>query len=104
MNALAFRIEPSPPSNDHEARVLIDGLDLLEKEDLGIDPPRFFAQLSLNAGGNLLVGRCGCGCEGCSDTTVHVQMEENQVVWTNANGLRLHFDRQQYDLAVKAGR
>jgi hypothetical protein len=72
VNTLTFEISPSPSSNDHQVRIRIDGEDWLGGDYLGVDPPRFFAQATLESGGRVLVGRCGCGCEGCDD--VHVDM------------------------------
>jgi hypothetical protein len=100
MNTLAFEIIPSPTSNDHEVRIRIDGTDWLGKEHLGIDPPQFFAQQALNSGGKLLVGRCNCGCEGCSDVWVKVVRTGTEVLWTNARGLCLHFSQEDYDQLI----
>lgn len=104
MNNLAFEITPSPSSNDHEAKIRIDGRDWLGQDYLGLDPPRLFAQDSLTAGGRLLVGRCECGCEGCDDVWVDVVRQEHQVLWTNAKGLRLHFGREEYERVVAVAR
>ena len=100
MNALAFEILPSPSSNDHEVRIRIDGEDWLGKDYMCIDPPVFFAQKSLTEGGELLVGRCNCGCEGCDDVWVNSVKADKEVLWTNAKGLRLHFDREAYDKLI----
>ena len=104
MNTLTFEITPSLASNDHQVRIQIDGTDWLGSKYLGIDPPLFFAQTSLLAGGELLVGRCECGCEGCDDIRVVVLRDDHEVLWTNAKGLRLHFNKAKYDnLIVSAG-
>ena len=104
MNKLAFEIMPSPSSNDHQARIRIDGTDWLGQEYLGLDPPRLFAQPSLTCGGKLLVGRCECGCEGCDDVSVDVVRQGQEVLWTNTKGLRLHFDGEEYDKAIRSAR
>jgi hypothetical protein len=73
VNTLSFKFGPCVESNDHEVRVLIDGIDVLERVDkssLGLDPVDFFAQRALMASGDLLIGRCGCGCIGCGDESV----------------------------------
>jgi hypothetical protein len=44
VNKLSFKILPSPSTNDHELRILIDDQDFLGKDYLGIDPPSFFSQ------------------------------------------------------------
>ncbi|SRR6266581_7772037 len=104
MNTLAFEIMTSPSSNDHQARIRIDGTDWLGQEYLGLDPPRLFAQPSLTDGGKLLVGRCECGCEGCDDVLVDVLRQGQEVLWTNAKGLHLHFDREEYERGVASAR
>lgn len=104
MNTLTFEINPSPTSNDHEVRILVDGEDWLGDDYLGIDPPHFFAQQSLTSTGELLVGRCACGCEGCDDVWVDMSRNDHEVLWRNAKGLRLHFDRQEYDKLIASAR
>ena len=46
MAQLGFSFLPSESSNDHQARVLVDGADILstiDKTALGIDPVEFIA-------------------------------------------------------------
>ena len=88
----------------HYPAIQVDGVDWLGDEYLGLDPPQFFAQPSLTSGGELLVGRCECGCEGCDDVRVEMVRDDHEVVWTNARGLRLHFNRQEYDRLVASAR
>jgi hypothetical protein len=104
VNTLAFEIMPSPSSKDHQARIRIDGTDWLGKDYLGLDPPHLFRQSSLTGGGELLVGRCACGCEGCDDVLVHVVRQGQEVLWENTKGLRLRFEKEQYDRVVSATR
>jgi len=101
MNKLEFRIEPSPSSNDHQVRVVVDGEDWLGDDSLGIDPPKFFAQDSLLHGGRLLVGRCDCGCVGCCDVIVDVARKGSGVVWTTRDGLFLFFAARDYDSLIE---
>lgn len=104
MNVLAFEIMPSESSNDHQVRIRVDGSDWLGEDYLGVDPPCFFAQSSLIAGGRLLVGRCVCGCEGCDDVWVDVQRGEHEVLWANAKGLCLHFNLETYENMIVSAR
>lgn len=104
MNTLTVDIMPSPTSNDHQVRIRIDGLDWLGDNYLGLDPPHFFAQPSLTSEGKLFVGRCECGCEGCDDIRVDVIRVDREVVWTNADGLRLHFNKEEYDRLISLAR
>lgn len=102
MNTLAFDLVPSPGSNDHQARITIDGKDWLGDDYLGIDPPDLFVQPALKAGGKLLAGRCSCGCEGCDDVWVEVARDKEQVVWIGDGGIRFHFDATEYDRTIEA--
>ncbi len=96
MNTLAFEILPSESSNDHQARIWVDGEDWLGLDYLGIDPPHFFSQAALTSGGKMLVGRCDCGCEGCCDYLVDAIVDGDRVRWINSTGLNLCFNRIDY--------
>lgn len=100
IHTIAFRALPCFQSNDHQVRILIDGDDWLDASTLGLDPPEFFSQLALRSTGELIVGRCDCGVLGCGDTTVDVSRELGCVKWTNASGLDLSFDENEYDRAI----
>lgn len=100
MNSISFKILPSSDSNDHEVRILIDGNDILGDDYLGIDPPAFFTQPNLVQTGKLLIGRCTCGCEGCGDYPVNVNILANKVSWTDHNGLILEFDKTNYEKVI----
>ncbi len=104
MNELGLKILACQIANDHEVRILVDGGDWLGNDALGIDPPEFFAQPALLSEGELLVGRCDCGCVGCCDVKVDVLRTECEVVWSNPSGLRLAFDRASFDLTVATAR
>ena len=102
MNTLKFKIEPSPSSNDHQVRLVVDGEDWIGDGNLGIDPPEFFGQPALLQGGNLLVAMCDCGCVGCDDITVEVARKDPGIVWTIREGVFLFFAARDYDQAVKS--
>ena len=95
MNKLSFNILPSPESNDHEIRILINDEDFLGRDYLGLDPPSFFSQYNLDKNGEVMIGRCTCGVEGCGDYSVTVVVNHDNVLWTNNNGLNLIFEIQQ---------
>ena len=103
MNSLAFDVCPSPTSNDHQVRILIDGEDWLEGNNLGIDPPEFFKQKALRDGGELLIGRCDCGCVGCDDIRVQVKRKELGVTWTVREGVFYFFAAKEYDRTIESG-
>jgi hypothetical protein len=103
MNELSFKILASPETNDHEVRILIDNEDLLGSDYLGLDPPSFFDQDNFFKNGELMIGRCSCGVEGCSDYSVNVTIAEN-ISWTDNNGLNLLFDKEEYINSIKRAR
>jgi hypothetical protein len=96
MNILSLKILPSTKSNDNEVRILIDNEDFLGEDYLGLDPSVFFDQTYFDKNGELTIGRCSCGCEGCCDFPVKVKVNENRTVWTDENGLNLTFDKEDY--------
>lgn len=104
MCSLAFSILPSPDTNDHEIRPLIDGEDILGKDFLGLDPPVFFNQETLTKGGYILIGRCTCGEAGCGNYGVTVELDREKVFWKDDSGLNLGFDRQAYESTIEAAR
>jgi len=95
MNKLSFKILPSPETNDHEVRILIDNEDILGSDYLGIDPSIFFNQDNLDKNGELMIGRCCCGVDECCDYPIIVTITEN-VTWTDKYGLNLSFDKEEY--------
>jgi len=100
MNKLSFNILPNPDANDHETRILVDEEDFLGNDFLGLDPPSFFSQDNFEKNGELMVGRCTCGVEGCCDFPVTVLFNENTVSWTDKYGLNLVFDRTDYNSSI----
>jgi hypothetical protein len=74
---------------------MIDGEDWFRDDYLGIDPPRFFQQDTFFSG-DLMVGRCACGVEGCGDLIVNVQSDKDKMIWTSNDGLNLQFDKTEY--------
>lgn len=104
MNKISFNILPSPESHDHEIRILIDNEDFLGSDYLGLDPPAFFSQENFDKNGELMIGRCTCGCEGCSDYPITVIASEDTISWTNNNGLNLVFDKQDYNRSIETAK
>jgi hypothetical protein len=99
MHVIDLHFEPSPFSNDHQVRPVIDGIDLLRglaDDSLGIDPPQFFRQPALGRGGNLLIGRCSCGDVGCGAVRVDVAVTDRRVTWQFGTERTYHFELQQY--------
>lgn len=101
MNVISLNILPSAESNDHQVRILIDGNDVLGNAYLGIDPPIFFALPNLCSNGQLLIGRCTCGCEGCDNFLVDVRVSKYKVIWINNKLSRLIFNRCDYENTIK---
>jgi hypothetical protein len=104
LQKLGFAFSPSLASNDHQVRILVDEEDWLGDSVLGIDPAEFFAQPALTIGGELLVGRCECGCVGCDDVTVRVVRDHDEVKWIDCSTSELTFSTTQFDSAVHRAR
>jgi hypothetical protein len=101
LDILFLKVENSPQSNDHQVRIIINGIDILGKDYLGIDPPRFFSQDTILKGGNTLIGRCSCGVEGCGDIYTNVLIEIDEVIWKINKWFAPHFNRETYMGLVK---
>lgn len=99
-NTLTITVEASFDSNDHQARLLIDGKDWLGPKALGLDPPMLKSELFDKGGGTLIVGRCWCGVVGCGDLNVEVTRTPNSVHWSESSIDSLRFDAAQYDAEV----
>lgn len=91
---LTFVVVPSPASNDHQARILIDGADWLGAEALGLDPPDLATELSGDST-TIRIGRCSCGAPGCDDRWVDRSELGERVVWIT-QGRTFHFNRPEY--------
>ena len=102
MNEIGFAITPSPETNDHEVRILIDGEDWLGEDQMGMDPPELFRQISGCDTGKLLVGRCYCGVVGCGDLYVYVTRDEDIVKWQVSDARSFRFDRIYYDETIES--
>jgi hypothetical protein len=100
MNNISFNILLSQETNDHETRIFIDNKDFLGSDYLGIDPPSFFSQDNFNKNGELMIGRCTCGVEGCCDYSVTIIANQNKILWTDNNGLNLIFEKSEYDSII----
>ena len=81
---------------------MIDGIDWLPTDSLGIDPAEFFSQPALREGGKLLVGRCECGCVGCDDVEVEVARGEAEVRWTAQYDRIFSFPAPDYDRVIES--
>ena len=103
MNTLAFKIEPCLTAKDHQVRIIIDGKDWFDDDDiLGIDPPGFFSQRGLLQGGNIIIARCGCGTVGCDDFEVAVERKSPAVFWHVREGFSFSFREGDYDRIIRA--
>lgn len=75
MNVLQLTTIQSTVINDHEVRLMVDGVDWFGESTLVLDSPGFFAQNPLTNDGSALVGRCHCGVVGCDDVFVSIKYE-----------------------------
>ena len=113
LNTIAFRVFPSPETNDYEVKIFIDDQDFIAKhwpDMMGMDPEDLLSYdklLPREEPHDATVVRCGCGVEGCGSAGVRVSAEGNRVVWDswqgdpgNPSAPALVFDRDQYIAAV----
>jgi hypothetical protein len=109
MKKLSFTFQACKESHDHEVRIQLDGVDILttiDKTSLGLDPVEFFAQDTLHKDGELLIGRCSCGCVGCGDTSVRTHHDDEKVVWKSEYRWlsEIVFSKRDYLSAIEAGK
>ena len=90
---IQLSVAESVETNDHEVLILIGGMDIFSGRYMGIDPPDFFSQENLLSGGEILVGRCECGCEGCDDLRCEVEITGGLAVWRTS-------DENMYELVL----
>lgn len=100
LNQLDYQIVPSPDSNDHEVRLIVDGVDILGDTRLGLDPLDFIRRVHSDASGNVVVGRCACGCIGCDDVIAKVRFDELSVQW-GLLGNAYRFESNAYKTTLK---
>lgn len=93
---LRIAVSASPDTNDHQARLLVDGLDWLGPGQLGLDPVDLRRRLIDVGEGRAIVGRCTCGVIGCGDVQVDVLRSADNVTW-RAGDQTLEFDIADYD-------
>lgn len=100
MNKIEFK--EYPKGDYYQIRSVIDGMDLYGNEHLGINElSDFFTQKNF-FGGELLIGICCCGCEGCDDYTVDVSLQGNTVVWSDWRAKSEYiFDKYEYEKAIE---
>jgi len=97
---LTIAVEASTETNDHQARLSIDGKDWLGSVIAGLDPPMLKTELLDKGVGTLLVGRCWCGIIGCNDVKVEATRTERSVQWSGPGAALLRFNPAQYDAEV----
>ena len=99
-STLTIAVEAVMETNDHQARLFIDGKDWLGPEFLGLDPPMLKTELLAEDVRNLTVGRCRCGYVGCSNLSVEIRRTEGLVHWSDDGANSPVFDAVQYDAEV----
>ena len=87
-------------SGDHQARIIVDDVDWLGGDYLGLDPPELASQFASPGAERLIVGRCACGCAACDDVVVEVRRTDDQTEWSKV-GCCISFDNEQYDTELE---
>lgn len=90
----------------YEVQPYIDGHKLLNgRDNIGLGPQEFLSRNNLLQDGELLLGICICGCEGCDDFLVTQEIKDEIVVWKTLyqyEEVTYRFDLEQYKKALKA--
>jgi hypothetical protein len=85
-----------------QIKILIDGKVIFD-EGYGMFPSDFFSQNKHFYNGELQVGICGCSCYMCGDEFVNVESIDDIVIWTDANGNKFSFDKNEYMVEINNG-
>jgi len=114
LNTIAFRVFPSPDTNDHEVKIFVDGEPFIAKhwpDMMGMDPDDLLSHRELvprDQAHESTVVRCGCGIVGCGSAWVRISAQGDRVTWDSWQGdtgkppaPTLVFARDQYMQAVK---
>jgi hypothetical protein len=99
-NILTIAVMVASETNQDQARLLVDGKDLLGPEVAGLDPPMLTKELLGKGVGTLLIGRCWCGSIGCNDVKVEVTRPARSVRWSGPGATILRFNPAQYDAEI----
>ena len=104
MNKLTLSVRKI--NDGYEVQPYIDGHKLLNRRDnIGLGPQEFLSRNELLQDGELLLGICTCGCEGCDDFLVAQEIKDGIVVWETLcqyEEVTYRFDLEQYKKAIKA--
>jgi hypothetical protein len=114
LNTIAFRIVPSPNTNDHEVKIFVDGRDFIARhwpDMMGMDPDDVLSYRELlprDESHEATVIRCGCGVVGCGSVWVRISTKDDHVIWDswqrdkgNPPAGTLVFSHGQYTQAVR---
>lgn len=104
MNKLTLSVRKI--NGGYEVQPYVDGHKLLNRRDnIGLEPQKFLSRNELLQDGELLLGICTCGCEGCDDFLVTQEIKDGIVVWETLcqyEEVTYRFDLEQYKKAIKA--
>lgn len=104
MNKLTLSVRKI--NGGYEVQPYIDGHKLLNgRDNIGLGPQEFLSRNKLLQDGELLLGICICGCEGCDDFLVAQEIKDEIVVWKTLyqyEEVTYRFDLEQYKKALKA--
>lgn len=100
MSTLSYRILPVPDDKTYEVRLIVDGIDWLGDDLLGLDPPDLVRELTIGNQTHLVLGRCCCGVLGCGDLVVEMKLIGDAVEWSRRNFETVVFDSREYDRQV----
>ena len=104
MNRLGFRVKTINEAS-FGIYAIIDDFNILRRDDvcpwIGLKAEKFFSQGSFFEG-ELWLGICCCGCEGCDDYKVKVTTHDGMIVWEDWHADASYtFSRSQYEEALE---
>jgi hypothetical protein len=105
---LRIEIVPSPDTDDHAVRLLVDEVDVLaQHRAIGLDPDDFFVPTpALEAAAAPIsrpIGRCTCGVRGCGDIEAVIGTDGADVVW-DIGAMAYRFDARAYGAELERAR
>ena len=114
LHTFQITIVPSPETNDHQVRFLIDQKDIIRQywnDMLGLDPDQMLIEpCPLRAdttSKTITLARCSCGVVGCDDRAIEIARAGEHIVWRFGTRpaarleQRLHFDVVAYNAEIE---
>jgi hypothetical protein len=109
MDKIEFRVQPTPEFDDHQVRILVNGIDIIPDKMFGLDPvqsvenePALLEQEALTKSGELTYARWSWQSGEIAYDTFEVIRTDQTVIWTrdSMKGPSFTFAVNQYEEAI----